>query len=64
MQDERKDVVMYTIDAKDMDPYMSEAREKLRGQTIQRFFTDIRDNDYIKIGIATLLDIRYARHLF
>ena len=58
LQDERRDVDLYTIEAKDMEPHMAEARESLRAGIIERFFTNIRENDYIKIGIATLLDIR------
>ena len=58
LQDERRDVDLYTIEAKDMEPHMAEAREGLRAGSIERFFTNIRENDYIKIGIATLLDIR------
>jgi len=50
---------LYTIEAKDMEPHMAEARESLRAGIIERFFTNIRENDYIKIGIATLLDIRF-----
>ena len=58
LQDERRDVDLYTIEAEDMEPHMAEARESLRAGIIERFFTNIRENDYIKIGIATLLDIR------
>jgi hypothetical protein len=61
---ERKDVDLYTVNSKVMEPHMSEVRHKLRGEIIQRSFTDIRDNDFIKIGIATLLDIRYVGHCF
>jgi hypothetical protein len=64
LHDERKDVDLYTINSKVMEPHMPEARHKLRGQIIQRFFTDIRDNDITKICIATLLGIRYVGRCF
>jgi hypothetical protein len=64
LHDWRKDVDFYTIDAKNMEPHMSQTRETLRGQISQRFVTDIQATDYIKISIATVLDIRYVCHWF